>query len=98
MVSSEGVGAIKYFINDQNFLFYGHHAPPLAVSVGRITGRLPKELADEVVQSLLEFFRYEKFYLKYLVYSKINETIPNEFSVFERVMVLGMVAASLWQS
>ena len=27
-------------------------------SVGRITGRLPKELADEVVQSLLEFFRY----------------------------------------
>ena len=30
-----------------------HLTPP---SVGRVTGRLPQELADEVVQSLLEFF------------------------------------------
>ena len=31
------------------------------VRVGRITGRLPKELADEVVGSLLESFKYDPF-------------------------------------
>ena len=27
-------------------------------SIGRVTGRLPQELADEVVESLLELFRH----------------------------------------
>ena len=51
MVSRERVSMVN--IKDQNF---NDLWSPLC-SVGRITGRLPKELADEVVQSLLEFFR-----------------------------------------
>ncbi len=30
----------------------------VASRIGRLTGRLPKELADDVVESLLDFFRY----------------------------------------
>lgn len=29
-----------------------------AASIGRVTGRLPKELADDVVGSVLDCFRY----------------------------------------
>ena len=29
----------------------------VASRIGRLTGRLPKELADDVVESLLDFFR-----------------------------------------
>jgi len=32
---------------------------PSHCSVGRVTGRLPKELADEVVGSVLELFSYQ---------------------------------------
>ena len=33
---------------------------PSHCSVGRVTGRLPKELADEVVGSVLELFSYQE--------------------------------------
>ena len=56
MVCSERVSTV---VNTRGYKYFSNTVIVVVTcSVGRITGRLPKELADEVVQSLLEFFRY----------------------------------------
>ena len=65
---------------------------PSSVRVGRITGRLPKELADEVVQSLLEFFRYTHSMLMAYWWVPLT-SVYLCLSVFVKGMGRGMVGA-----
>ena len=46
-----------------------------AKGIGRVTGRLPKELADDVVASLLQLLRWVD-YIKASVHYQHNATLP----------------------
>ena len=40
---------------------------PVEHRVGRITGRLPQELADQIVENVLELFGLDRYVLEYTV-------------------------------
>ncbi|PKU33648.1 tubulin-specific chaperone hypothetical protein [Limosa lapponica baueri] len=50
-----------------------------AKGIGRITGRLPKELADDVIGSLLDCFRFQNL-LRHGCAKKEEEIVPNPSS------------------
>lgn len=73
-----------------------------ASSIGRVTGRLPKELADDVVGSVLECLRYGSTHLCVervcaCVCAGLNFAVLF-FQAFMKPTTPGTEAASPWQS
>ena len=59
--------------------------------VGRITGRLPQELADQIVENVLELFRLEIFFYiemdpEYFIYTLGFYIYCNKFNFFSIVI------------